>query len=109
MNLNQLTNGTDQVACTLSTTDMAAQARRWDQLIAQAMTSSSQTTDGIRLRFRNEPSVQAELDQLVAVERQCCPWASWTVRSNDSELVLEARATGLGVATLHTFDGRSGD
>ncbi len=93
----------EPVACTLSTADMAAQASRWEQLIARTMTGRTETTDGIRLRFRDDPGVQDELHQLVEVERQCCPWASWTVRDDTRELVLEVRSTQSGLATLHTM------
>ena len=107
MATDRLTTGNEAdaepVACTLSTADMAAQARRWEQLIAQAMTGRTETSDGIRLRFRDDPKVQDELHQLVDVEKQCCPWASWTVSDDTREVMLEVRSTEAGLATLHAM------
>jgi hypothetical protein len=90
-----------RIACTLSSSGLAAQARRWEQLIAQSMTEYAETADGLRLSFRPEPGVAEELRRLVAVENECCPWAAWTVETNAGATVLDVRSTGPGVATLH--------
>ena len=37
-----------QIACTLSSAGLAAQAGRWERLIARAMTECTQTADGLR-------------------------------------------------------------
>ena len=90
-----------QIACTLSSAGLAAQAGRWQQLIARAMTDRTETADGLRLSFRPEPGVEEELRRLVAVENECCPWAAWAVETNAEATVLDVRSTGPGVATLH--------
>jgi hypothetical protein len=89
------------VACTLGPSDLAAQAGRWEQLIARAMTGLTKTADGLRLSFRPEPGVEEELRRLVAVESECCRWAAWAVDTSAGAPVLDARSTGPGVATLH--------
>jgi len=91
----------EPVACTLSSAGQAAQAGRWDRLIALAMTERAQTADGLRLSFRPGPGVEDELRGLVAVERECCSWAAWTVETNAGATVLDVRSTGPGVAALH--------
>jgi hypothetical protein len=90
-----------QIACNLSSTDLAAQAGRWQQLIARAMTERAETADGLRLSFRPEPGVAEELRGLVAVENECCSWAAWAVETNAEATVLDVRSTGPGIATLH--------
>src|SRR6266478_94198 len=65
------------VACTLGVADLAAQRRRWEQLMARALTARDETPDGLRLSFR--PEAAEELRALVAVETGCCAWAAWTV------------------------------
>src|ERR1700745_1466298 len=65
------------IACTLGAADLAAQHRRWERLMAQALTERSETADGLRLTFR--PEAEDELRALVAVETGCCAWAAWTV------------------------------
>ena len=87
------------VACTLGAADLAAQHRRWERPMAQALTERSETADGLRLSFR--PEAEAELRVLVAVETGCCAWASWTVERADGAVVLGVRSADEGIATLH--------
>ena len=89
------------VACSLTTEGLADQAGRWARLTARAMTGRALTADGLRLDFRPEPGIEDELRALVAVETQCCAWATWTVRANPTQLVLDVRAAGDGVTALH--------
>lgn len=89
------------VACTLTAADLAAQARRWVRLAARAMTGRAETAHGIRISFRPEPGAEKELRSLAAVERECCPWAAWTVEAGAGQLVLDVRSAGDGVAALH--------
>ena len=88
------------VACTLSAGDLAAQAARWLQLRSTAE-SRVETEDGFRLVFQDTPGVEAELQELVAVENDCCSWASWRVFRADLALVMQASSTANGVDALH--------
>ncbi len=94
---------TPVVACTLTSEDLATQAERWTRLRREAGLARVETDDGLRLGFRDEPGVEEELQALAAVENECCAWASWDVRREAGELVLNARSTGEGVATLHSM------
>ena len=89
------------VACTLGATGLAAQRRRWEQLMARALTGRAETADGLRLTFR--PEAEDELRALVAVETGCCAWAAWTVEPTAGAVVLDVRSADEGVATLHTM------
>jgi hypothetical protein len=89
------------IACTLTSADLAAQARRWQQLIAGALITRTQTADGLRLSFRAEAA--DELRALVAVEAGCCPWASWRVERAAGAAVLDVRSPGDGAAVLHAM------
>ncbi len=91
----------DPVVCTLTAADLAAQARRWEELVGRAMTARTETECGLRIRFR--PEAGDELRALVAVERECCPWAAWTIESNPATLVLEVKATAEGITALHAM------
>jgi hypothetical protein len=93
--------GTVPVACTLTSAGLAAQAGRWERLMARAMTECTQTSDGLRMSFRPEPGVEEELRRLVAVETKCCPWATWTVETNAGATVLDVRSADPGIAALH--------
>ena len=89
------------VACTLGVADLAAQRRRWEKLLARALTGRSETAEGLRLSFR--PQAEDELRALVAVETGCCAWATWTVEPAAGAVVLDVRSADEGIATLHTM------
>jgi hypothetical protein len=89
------------IACTLGAAGLAAQARRWQRLIARALTGRAETADGLRLTFR--PGAEDELRALVAVEAGCCAWATWTVEPTAGAVVLGVRSADEGIATLHTM------
>jgi hypothetical protein len=95
------TGGTVPVACTLTPDDLAAQAGRWQRLMARAMAGRAETAEGLRLSFRPDPGTEEELRRLVAVESECCGWADWTVEASAGTLVLDVRSSGEGIATLH--------
>lgn len=84
-------DGTVPVACTLTSADLAAQADRWERLIARAMIERTETADGLRLSFRLEPGVEEELRRLVAAENECCSWAAWTVETNVGAPALDVQ------------------
>jgi hypothetical protein len=89
------------VACSLTMAGLAEQAGRWVRIAARAMTGQTKTTDGFCLVFRPDPGIEEELRALVAVETQCCPWATWTVQASATQLMLDVRAAGDGVTALH--------
>ncbi len=96
------------VACALTSADLAAQRQRWEQLIARAMTERAETANGLRICFHAD--AEDELHALVAVETECCPWATWRVEQAAGSAVLHVRSAAEGVATLHSMftSGRAG-
>jgi hypothetical protein len=96
-----MTASQDPVICTLTPPDLAAQARRWEELIGRATTGRTETKQGLRICFR--PDAADELRALVTAERGCCPWAAWMVESSPATLVLEVTATADGIAALHAM------
>jgi hypothetical protein len=91
------------VACSLTVAGLAAQAGRWKQLAARAMAERTETALGLRIGFRPEPGAEQELRALVAVETECCPWATWTVAASAGRIILDVRSAGEGVAALHAM------
>ena len=94
-------NETIPVACTLTTVGLAAQGKRWERLIARALTERAETPDGLRMSFH--PDAEDELRALVAVETECCRWATWTVEQSAETIVLDVRSTAEGVTALHAM------
>jgi hypothetical protein len=101
---------TVQVACTLSQQDLRQRAQRWQALTQRAGQQVSRTDSGLRLTFRRESGVAAELDELVAAERDCCAFARWSVTPVGDCLVLDISAEDqVAVEAVQAmFDGPPG-
>ena len=91
------------IACELGGDETSAQVKRWMRLGRDAGLERVETEDGLRIRFRDEPTVGEELRALVAVESSCCSWALWEVGRADGDLILTVSSTPEGAATLHTM------
>lgn len=92
---------TELVACTLSDTDLKTQRERWINIGTNFGIGRTKTDDGLQLAFKDHPAVEQELRALVAVENDCCSWASWSVERKEGVLVMAARSKDEGVSTLH--------
>jgi hypothetical protein len=77
------------VACSLGQVDLAQRAERWRALAASALLRTSATQRGLRLVFGPGPGVADELETLAALERECCAFATWSVRAEGGEIALE--------------------
>jgi hypothetical protein len=89
------------IACSLTDANLKTQRERWLALGESFGLGRTETEDGLRLRFRGDPAIEAELEALVAVENDCCSWAAWTVERDDGALVMAVRSKGDGIATLN--------
>jgi hypothetical protein len=94
------------IACTLTPANLATQGERWRRLGARALIQRVPTEHGLRIVFRAEPGVEDELQALVAIERECCAWADWTVEVGLDQVVLAVCSTGEGISTLHGMFAR---
>jgi hypothetical protein len=82
------------IACTLGAEDLAAQQRRWRAL---TITAREETPTGMRVTFA--PGAEDELRALIAVENECCAWATWTVDGP----VLTVSSEGDGVRAARSL------
>lgn len=95
---------TAPIACSLGQRDLAERQRRWRALASNAILDIAPTGYGLRLRFRADPAVVAELRDLAALERDCCSFADWTVHSDADCHVVDIRGNSpAGVATVHAM------
>lgn len=98
-----MTTSQGSIACALTSAGQSAQAERWRELMARAVTGHSQIADGVCIWFG--PEAEEYLRALVAAETECCPWATWTVAASAGKVMLEVRSTAEGVAALHGMFG----
>jgi hypothetical protein len=101
IDLNAQQDFAELVACTLSDTNLKTQRERWIKVGTNFGIAREQTDDGLRLTFKDHPAVEQELHALVALENDCCSWASWSVDREDGILVMAARSKREGISTLH--------
>jgi hypothetical protein len=91
-------------ACSLSQADLARRSARWRELANSALQQASATPRGQRLTFSASQEAADELEELAALERRCCPFATWSVDSADGQLTLDISATSQeGVEAVHAL------
>ena len=88
------------VACSLDAAGLVERRQAWASL-GSAVRSAVRTESGVRLDLTPDRQTTGTLLDLVAAERACCAWASWTVTNSAQGTVLEVTATGEGVAAVH--------
>lgn len=81
--------GNQQVACSLGRTDLARRQKRWLALAARTPARVSRTGAGLRLTFGAGAGVAEELSALVALERECCAFADWSLHTGPAQVVLD--------------------
>jgi len=89
------------IACTLVASDLTNQQRRWRELVGRTSFQRIEVPDGLRLVFGAGPGVAETLEELVAVERECCAFADWELARRDGEITLEISALGAAVPVVH--------
>jgi hypothetical protein len=83
---------------------LAERRRRWQRLGDRAAVAAVPTREGLRLEFRAEPGVEAELRELVGLEQVCCAFADWSLAGDSDRLVLEVQArTPEGVSAVQAM------
>jgi hypothetical protein len=66
----------ETIACTLTAAGHRERRARWHALAARSLDGIDETPTGLRLRFRDGAG---ELEELAALERRCCAFATWTL------------------------------
>lgn len=99
----QLGDDPAPVACSLRPDHLAARRERWLRLSDRALAKKELADDGVRLRFRGLAGVRSELEELAALERDCCAFAAWTIRTEGAEIVLHVSAKDGAVAAVHAL------
>jgi hypothetical protein len=83
---------TKPIACTLVSSDLADQRRRWHELAERTKVERHEVPNGLRLAFAPAPGVAEALEALVAVERECCAFAEWTLVDTVLEITADEEA-----------------
>lgn len=80
------------VACTLGAADGAARLVEWRRVGDAAGRGVTRSPGALVLRYAADAATEEELARLVTAERECCGFATWTLRHDGADLVVEVRA-----------------
>lgn len=80
------------VACTLGASDGRARLQRWQSLHQIAASTARVVNGEFEVRYQAGAGVLAELQELVAAERVCCEFVSWTVTNDNGQFILRVTA-----------------
>jgi hypothetical protein len=103
-----MTSSTDAelpLACSLDGEQASARAERWRRLGERSLLARDRTRDGVRIRFEGSDRVIDELRELVALERECCPFLELRLRSERQQIVLEIRGPESAQPLIDLFAG----
>jgi len=92
-----------QIACSLEQTDLADRRRAWRDLTGSALLETHQLDAGVRLVFAASAATERSLRDLAALERECCAFADWSIRSSGDDLALEVTSSGDGVDAVRAM------
>ena len=97
----------EPVACSLAREDKDDREQQWKALAAAALRGRTFTPTGLRLEFEAGRATAHTLIDLLAAERECCGWATWSLTSTASAVVIEVEAEEQAVPILHATFGKS--
>jgi hypothetical protein len=86
--MNDVPANTDVVACVLDGQAYRTRVARIHALMDQALIARERSETAVRMRFRRDAGVDADLEELVALERQCCPFLVFALDTLPGEMVL---------------------
>jgi hypothetical protein len=93
------------IACSLDAYGKTTRGEEWHDLLGRDVMERAIIPGGIRLVAPASGEVSAQFKRLIAFERSCCPWISWTVVEGAS-LRVDATARGPeGVILLREWFG----
>jgi hypothetical protein len=79
------------IVCDMTTAPDTAQQRlgEYQELFARALVGREKTGRGFRFRFRAEPGVRAQVEDLAAREKACCAFFAFEVSLEGDEVVWD--------------------
>jgi mercuric ion transport protein len=86
--MDQSPENTDVVACVLDGQAYRTRLARIQALMDHALIARERLALSIRMRFRRDTGVEADLEELVALERKCCPFLAFALEKLPGEMLL---------------------
>jgi hypothetical protein len=91
------------VACSLTGPQAAERAEEFRELARRALAGRDRRDGALLLRFRSEPGVAEQVEDLAARERECCPFLEVEVGAREGEVELSIAADPEARSVLDAF------
>lgn len=91
----------EPIACTLTSVEQLRRRERWRRLRDAGNAIRIETPTGLHIEFMHSDAVERELRELAELERDCCAFARWQVRTDGGRIALEIDAEDHGIEVLH--------
>ncbi|MFZ0918715.1 MAG: hypothetical protein WB807_07010 [Candidatus Dormiibacterota bacterium] len=86
MNIN-VTESAEPVGCLLSGSALGERERAWRMLLRHSLVGRQRVPGGVRLTV--QPGSAQALQELVALERECCPWIKSELSGDTATLTAD--------------------
>jgi hypothetical protein len=86
--MNNIPANTDMVACFLDAHAYRTRVTRIHALMDHALIARERLATAVRMSFRLDAAVEANLEELVTLERECCPFLVFEFEKLLGEMVL---------------------
>jgi len=90
------------IACSLSAAQLSERGDELGELAGRALAGREREDGRVRLRFRAEPGVAEQVEDLARRERECCPFLDLSVEREDGLVTLSIAG---GPDTAPMLDG----
>jgi hypothetical protein len=77
--------------CKLDSLQFAGRANQWRTLLLSSDARAELLDGGVTFTFRDS-GIRTELERLIQLEQQCCPWMRLDLRDDGAVLTLSIRA-----------------
>lgn len=92
-----------EIACSLGSGSAERRMARWEALAGRALEASGTQEGGAWQRYA--AGVERELAELVALEGECCPFLTFTLRAERGSIHLEVRGPADAAPIVGAFAG----
>ena len=96
-------NTTTPVACTLPISEQKRETQDFRANLGPHLLRHEMLDDGVRISFRNLPSVCENLNRLVELDSSCCRFLTHQIDEQGDEIILTTRSHGSGIALAQQF------
>jgi len=88
------------IACSLTAAEMSTRLSEMRAVGERALLSSQSTGEGALLRLRPGAQTRARIEELVAAEKECCPFLDFELSEREDALELTIRSPEAGRAVV---------